>query len=380
MNLFDLVNRPDRSVDICKGEVVAKQGQAANASYRYVLLSPGAVLRIKDAHELMAFKLLSSDFGWSAIAATKGPAKLRVLIEAKHNQAEREVIAEISNVRADAPQPIEFRWPERMASFLVYDLVIETVGSVPVQLLVGPVIDMRSYILPYTVGVGVEVGPGLRPHVLPSDRTDVSYIEQQHPHEWLTMYNHQGDKPAMPPEHILARYRVGSAVQLETFADSSLDFIFSNHVFEHLANPVQVMSNWVSRLKPGGAVLGVVPDPRYTFDCRQPPTTLSEALAEELVGGHEISRSKYERWCALTEPRHTPDGLIKRGYSIHVNYFTPEGFLALANLLQDRGLISRSFFALATNNKDFAFAFWKAGDAEDAGATATAWQKSSEVA
>lgn len=179
----------------------------------------------------------------------------------------------------------------------------------------------------------------------------------------------------MPPEHLLARYRVGSAVELETIETGSLDFVFSNHVFEHLANPVQVMSNWLSRLKPGGAILGVVPDPRYTFDCRQPPTTLSEALAEEHAGGHEISRSKYVRWCQLTEPRHTPDALIKRGYSIHVNYFTPEGFQALADLIKDRGLISRSFVTSAPNNKDFAFAFWKASDAG-----ARAWQQSSAVA
>jgi SAM-dependent methyltransferase len=273
------------------------------------------------------------------------------------------IVAELSRIAADMPKQLEFRWPLYMASIESYDLVVANHGAVPVKLVVGPAIDMRSYVLPYAVGTGVEVGPGLRPHVLPSDRTDVSYIEQQHPHEWLRMYNHRAEKPSMPAENVLARYRVGSAVQLETAQAGSLDFVFSNHVFEHLANPVQVLTNWLSRLKPGGAILGVIPDPRYTFDCRQAPTTLDEALAEEQNGGHEIPRAKYERWCRFTEPRHTPEGLIERGYSIHVNYFTPEGFQALADLLKTRGQIARSFVATAPNNKDFAFAMWKSGTA-----------------
>ena len=68
MNLFDLVNRPDRAVLIRKGEVVGRQGHVAGASRRYVQLSPGAMLRIKDAHELTVFRILSADFGWSALA------------------------------------------------------------------------------------------------------------------------------------------------------------------------------------------------------------------------------------------------------------------------------------------------------------------------
>ena len=379
MNLFDLVNRPDRAVLIRKGEVVGRQGHVAGASRRYVQLSPGAMLRIKDAHELTVFRILSADFGWSALAMGKGSARLRIsLVPSGADGDAGNVVADLPDLRRDLPTPIVFRWPPEIAALTHYDLIIEAIGNESLQLLVGLAIDMRSYVLPYAVGVGVEVGPGLRPHVLPSERTDVSYVEQQHPRDWLTMYNHQGDKPVMPPENILARYRVGSAVELDTIELGSLDFIFSNHVFEHLSNPVQVMCNWLARLKPGGAILGVTPDPRFTFDCRQPPTTLSEVLDEEKTGGHIIARSKYERWCQLTEPRHTPEGLMKRGYSIHVNYFTPEGFQAMADLLKARGLISRSFLASSPNNKDFAFAFWKSAEADAIGGAA--WQPGSVVA
>lgn len=379
MNLFDLVNRPDRAVEIRSGEVVSMQGRVAGASRRYVQFSPGAVLCLKNAHELTAFRPLSSEFGWSAIAVGKGATKLRVsLVNTSTDDLKSDVVAELSELRKDVPTNVAFEWPKAIAAMSSYDLIIEVRGNDAAQLLVGPAIDMRNYVLPYAAGLGVEVGPGLRPHVLPSEKTDVSYVEQQHPRDWLTMYNHQGEKPVMPPDHILARYQVGSAVALENIEAGSLDFIFSNHVFEHLANPVQVLSNWLGRLKPGGAILGVTPDPRYTFDCRQPPTTLSEVLDEERAGGHVISISKYERWCQLTEPRHTPDGLMKRGYSIHVNFFTPEGFQAVADLLKMRGEISRSFLASAPNNKDFAFVLWKSVKGVEA--SATAWQHGSVMA
>lgn len=361
MNLFDLVKRPDRAVEIVRGDVEAVQGQVAGISRRYVRLGAGSAVQIRGAQEMSALKILSSDLGWSALAESRGTAKLNVSLLSPQGRSVSVVVAELANVRADTPEQLEFRWPIYMASLASYDIVVSNIGAVPIKLLVGPAIDMRSYVLPYAVGTGVEVGPGLRPHVLPSDITDVSYVEQQDPREWLKVYNHSAEKPPMPPDDVLGRYRIGTAVELETVPAGTLDFVFSNHVFEHLANPVQVMKNWLSRLKPGGAILGVIPDPRYTFDCRQPPTTLDEVVVEEQLGGHEIARSKYVRWCQFTEPRHTPEGLIGRGYSIHVNYFTPEGFKGLADLLEGRGLISRSFLATAPNNKDFAFAMWKGG-------------------
>jgi SAM-dependent methyltransferase len=378
MNLFDLVNRPDRAVVIESGTAVGRQASVAGAGRRFVELSAGAILRLKNSHELTVLKTLHSDFGWSAISAAADGAGVSVTLEITAPRRESVKLVELRGIKREQAVPLEFRWPANIALAETFDLVIEATGRSAVQLLVGPSVDMRSYVLPYATGAGVEVGPGLRPHVRPSATTDVSYIEQQHPRDWLTMYNHTGEKPAMPPEDILARYRIGSAVELEMIEAGSLDFIFSNHVFEHLANPLLVLRNWLQRLRPGGAILGVIPDPRYTFDCRQPPTTLSEALSEEAAGGYGIARSKYERWCLHTEPRHTPDALIKRGYSIHISYFTPEGFRSVADLLVERGLVARTFIMTAPNNKDFAFALWKAQDAGNA--TSSAWQQSAAVA
>ena len=227
------------------------------------------------------------------------------------------------------------------------------------ELLVGPLVNMREHLLPLARGTGVEVGPGLRPQVLPKPGVDVSYIEQEDPREWLNLYNKTGERPTLPPEDLLKRYVRASAVALGGIADRSLDFIFSNHVFEHLPNPLGVLTNWLTALRPGGLVLGVVPDPRYTFDCRQPVMTTDEALAEEVIGGHDVNLAKYERWCRYTEPRHRPDSLIKRGYSIHVNFFTPETFRSTMAVLEARGVIDRVFVFTARNHKDFAFALRK---------------------
>ena len=61
-------------------------------------------------------------------------------------------------------------------------------------------------------------------------------------------------------------------------------------------------------------------------------------------------------WKCWTEPKHTPEDLIRRGYSIHVNYFTPESFRSAARVLEERGWFDRVFVYTAPNHKDFAFA------------------------
>ena len=42
--------------------------------------------------------------------------------------------------------------------------------------------------------------------------------------------------------------------------DGSLGFIFSSHVFEHLANPLGHLEHWYAKLRHGGLIVGIVPD------------------------------------------------------------------------------------------------------------------------
>lgn len=55
--------------------------------------------------------------------------------------------------------------------------------------------------------------------------------------------------------------------------DESLDFVFSSHCLEHLENPVAVIENWKSKLKPGGVLFLYLPHPDMEYwlpqNCRK---------------------------------------------------------------------------------------------------------------
>ena len=145
-------------------------------------------------------------------------------------------------------------------------------------------------------------------------------------------------------------------MNLDEIEPETLDFIFSNRVFEHLPHAIQVLHNWLGVLKPGGAIIGVTPNPLYSFDCRQPVTTLAEARKEENDGGHDIPHAKYERWCGWTTPEATRQSLKALNYSIHVGFFSPVTFANTAEHLKRKKMVSGFAVNDVPNNNDFAFA------------------------
>jgi predicted SAM-dependent methyltransferase len=59
------------------------------------------------------------------------------------------------------------------------------------------------------------------------------------------------------------------------FKPDSVDFIVSLHMLEHVENPEEIVTYWLSLVKPGGGVGIVVPDWRYTWDSRNDRAPLS---------------------------------------------------------------------------------------------------------
>jgi len=354
VNLFDLVNRKDRSVRWTEGGGEARALKWHGGTQRGVEFQSGTSLRIINAHEFTSLRVRPQSPGWRW-AVARGSGAIIVSIETTDGASAE--IAALEATAGEAAQPVIFSWPVERRYAGAFDLEISAPSGG--SLAVGPQVSMRASVLPLAYGVGVEVGPGIAPSVLPAPGIEVTYVEACPLEEWPARYAKSGKPGALPPAELAARYVVGSAVSLEAFAEAELDFVFSNHVFEHLANPILVLKNWLRVLKPGGVIAGVTPDPRYTFDCRQPITTLSEALSEAEQPGHAIAREKYERWTRWTSPGSTPESLIARDYSIHVSFFTPETFADVADYLKATGDVADATIVSAPNHKDFAFALWK---------------------
>lgn len=342
MNLYDAVSRGDRLIRVDAGQAAATAMKLPGGSQRMVLLEEGSSVVIQGAHEVTALRSFPKAPGWTAHLNLG--ARLEVWLE---SEGMRHLLF---SGAGDSVQAVGLTWPAPVP--LAFDLRLVTAGG-GVGIAVGPVFNARVRLLPMLAGRGVEVGPGPNPAVLPSETRDVSYVERMPMEQWARTYakgQMDSDKAGL-----WDRYVVDSAHQLDGFADSSLDFIFSNHVIEHLVNPLGVFRNWWAKLAPGGMVAGVIPDARYTFDLRQPLTTAQELLTQSEAGVFEPSDEMYERWCRYTSPGNTPESLRERDYSIHVNYFSADHFHVFLDLLGREHELAGTFIESTSNGKDFGF-------------------------
>jgi SAM-dependent methyltransferase len=64
------------------------------------------------------------------------------------------------------------------------------------------------------------------------------------------------------------------------FRDSSLDYVATSHVLEHLPDPAGAIVEWYRAVKPGGIIYMIVPDRRLTFDCDRARTPLAHLLED----------------------------------------------------------------------------------------------------
>jgi SAM-dependent methyltransferase len=199
-------------------------------------------------------------------------------------------------------------------------------------------------------GKGVEVGPGPKPQILPSARTRVQYVEQATPDEWQKLYGKDTKVPVNPD--LWKLYVVGNADNIPA-EPGSLDFIFSSHVIEHLANPLGHLAYWAQLLKPGGVVAAVIPDRSGCKDYVFQPSPVEELNAELRGGSMTPTLAHYQRWAQFRAPKTDPAEILESGRSIHVHFYTPE---SMADALRSnyRELGFRKFAVTSeANHKDF---------------------------
>ncbi|WP_084442219.1 class I SAM-dependent methyltransferase [Termitidicoccus mucosus] len=146
----------------------------------------------------------------------------------------------------------------------------------------------------YISGLGIEVGAGSRPFPLPpSARAAQGDIRNK---SGLASYFSTTD--VVTPDFIDA----------QTFAgvrDSSLDFVISAHVIEHLRDPVGAIVHAIRVLHPGGVFILVVPDRCHTFDKRRPNTTVRHVLADFSDGGESTTKDAYREHLTYVHPHLT---------------------------------------------------------------------------
>jgi SAM-dependent methyltransferase len=112
------------------------------------------------------------------------------------------------------------------------------------------------------------------------------------------------------------------ASDLSSIADQSYDFVLSSHTLEHFANPLKALYEWKRVIRPGGALILLLPNYRRTFDHRRSPTAVNHMFED------------FRRGTPEDDLFHLPEILEKHDFSIDPGANSVEDFhrRALDNL------------------------------------------------
>lgn len=338
MNLYDLITRKDPRVEV--------RGAASLSNAKWLGDSWGVVdigdersqLKIKRFNELHPFKTRDRDLGWYASAQSGAVVKLRLV------SAEKKLY-EVAVPLHESPTPLPLHWPTGISFSDEFDLVLDFSEST--RLFVHRRLN-RSVLYQLAKGRGLEIGPGPRPQIVNSKDTSVQYLEALTQEEWASLDNKNkyGSNQADWSQYVIGP---ASAIPVD---DASLDFIFSSHVFEHLANPFGHLAHWRSKLKAGGVVLAVVPDMLGCKDYTARASTLDELVGEFMEGVWTPQARHYQRFSEYRRVR------LRTDLSIHVHFYTKSNMPSvLEQATKNLGYRGFDFF-YEKNHKDFYFVLY----------------------
>jgi SAM-dependent methyltransferase len=145
--------------------------------------------------------------------------------------------------------------------------------------------DRRTFLLSRidpSTQQGLEIGALSRP-IVPPDAGPVEYADHLSTAELREKY---ARNPRIDVEEIVpVSYVWGAETLRQSVGEKRFDYVIASHVIEHVPDLIGWFSDIASVLKPGGLLALVVPDKRWTFDCRRQVTSIS-ALIESWLEQH----------------------------------------------------------------------------------------------
>lgn len=198
-----------------------------------------------------------------------------------------------------------------------------TISSDVDFLICSPPRIARKDFLRLAQGKGVEIGPGPSPQIINDVHTSVKYIEEKSADEWKHLYADFSDEA----KEQWSSYQIGTASNIGEL-DSSLDFIFASHVFEHLHNPIGHLRYWAEKLRSGGLVLLVIPQQSGTKDFNQNFSNITHLKIEESGGKFLPSAENYYAWGKGRSKEFIDKQILKKA-SIHVHTYDYDSIVML---------------------------------------------------
>ena len=99
---------------------------------------------------------------------------------------------------------------------------------------------------------------------------------------------------------------IREATDLHGIGDHRYDFVLSSHNLEHISNPVKALKEWMRVVKPGGAIIVLLPYYRRTFDHRRKPTPVEHMLEDYELGRDERDLTHLEEVLELHDLSRDP--------------------------------------------------------------------------
>jgi SAM-dependent methyltransferase len=197
----------------------------------------------------------------------------------------------------------------------------------------------------FLFGEGLEIGPLHQPLAMPP-HAKARYVDRMKVDELRSEY------PELADWNLTDVNVVDDGEKLATIAPESQDFIVANHFLEHTEDPIRTIETHLSKLRPGGILFYAVPDKRFTFDFRRPPTSLEHMVADYEQGPERSRTEHYQEWTRLV-PGEPSTGsaeqvsseewatrkareLEETSYSIHMHVWTQAEFLQLILACRER--------------------------------------------
>jgi SAM-dependent methyltransferase len=149
----------------------------------------------------------------------------------------------------------------------------------------GRVGDIRRH-LDLTVGPGLEIGP-LHSPIVTRDDADVRYVDV---HLTPALKAYYATHPGAPVDDIVeVDYALIEGGRTRTLpeavaVDAPFAWVVASHVVEHVPDLVGWLADVAEVLADDGVLVLAIPDRRFCFDARRPPTTVGQLLQAHLDG------------------------------------------------------------------------------------------------
>jgi SAM-dependent methyltransferase len=178
--------------------------------------------------------------------------------------------------------------------------------------------------------IGLEIGVGART-IAPTERTVLSDAYSEHGvHDSIAQVFFKGDK--IP------------------YSDGTFSFVMSEHVLEHIANPISALNEWIRVLRPGGKIILFLPHKERTNDSLREITSLEHLIQDEASKVPYNDDGHFQDWWenvvekGLMPPhyQHMPKKELLDTCSIHHHVWTDKEIIKLFEYLKLKIVFSNS--------------------------------------